>query len=129
MPADWSALYAQRLDGMTTSAIREILKVAQSPDIIPFAGGWPEAELFPIEQIAMICEDVLNEHPREALQYGLTDGVPLLREALAKEVSGRGLAAQPGNIVIVSGAQQALDLINTIEHGNRQLRRSELGWG
>jgi 2-aminoadipate transaminase len=95
---------------MTTSVIRDILKVAQSPDIIPFAGGWPEAELFPIEQISLICEEVLNEHPREALQYGMTDGEPLLRDALAQEMCSRGIPAARENIVIVSGSQQALDL-------------------
>jgi 2-aminoadipate transaminase len=114
MAVDWSALYAQRLERMGTSAIREILKVAQSPDIIPFAGGWPEAELFPLEQISLICETVLAEHPREALQYGLTDGLPLLREALAGQMAARGIPAQAANIVIVSGSQQALDLIGRL---------------
>lgn len=114
MTVDWSALYARRLARMGASAIREILKVAQSPDIIPFAGGWPEAELFPIEQISQICEDVLNERPRESLQYGLTDGLPLLREALAEHMAARGIPAQAENIVVVSGSQQALDLMGRV---------------
>ncbi|MFO7697802.1 MAG: PLP-dependent aminotransferase family protein [Anaerolineae bacterium] len=114
MSVTWSRLYAQRLEGMSTSVIREILKVAQSPDIIPFAGGWPEAELFPIEQINLICEAVLNEHPRESLQYGMTDGEPLLRGALAAEMRSRGIPAAMENIVIVSGSQQALDLLPRI---------------
>jgi len=114
MPVKWEQLYAQRLKGMSTSAIREILKVAQSSDIIPFAGGWPEAALFPIEQITMICEEVLNDYPRQALQYGLTDGEPLLRDALATEMRARGIPAGPQNIVIVSGSQQALDLLPRI---------------
>jgi len=111
MPVDWSALYSERLQWMTTSVIREILKVAQSPEVISFAGGWPEAELFPLEQISTICEAVVNEHPREALQYGLTDGEPLLRDALAKDMRSRGIPATSENIVIVSGSQQSLDLI------------------
>ncbi len=114
MAVDWSSLYAQRLARMGTSAIREILKVAQSPDIIPFAGGWPEAELFPIEQISLICEAVLNERPRESLQYGLTDGLPLLREAIAGYMATRGIPAKAENIVIVSGSQQALDLMGRL---------------
>ncbi len=114
MAVDWSALYAQRLQWMGTSAIREILKVAQSSDIIPFAGGWPEAELFPIEQISLICEEVLSTHPRESLQYGLTDGLPLLREALAVQMTAQGIPAHIENIVIVSGSQQGLDLIGRL---------------
>ena len=114
MSVDWSGLYAQRLGRMGTSVIREILKVAQSPDIIPFAGGWPEAELFPLEQISMICEEVLSERPREALQYGLTDGLPPLREAIAGYMTARGLPARAENIVIVSGSQQTLDLVGRL---------------
>jgi 2-aminoadipate transaminase len=114
MSVDWSGLYAQRLGRMETSAIREILKVAQSPDIIPFAGGWPEAELFPLEQISMICEEVLSERPREALQYGLTDGLPLLREAVAGYMGAQGMPARAENIVIVSGSQQTLDLVGRL---------------
>lgn len=47
MTTDWSSRYARRLQWMSTSVIREILKVAQAPDIISMAGGWPEADLFP----------------------------------------------------------------------------------
>ncbi len=114
MPVAWDTLYADRLEKMTTSVIRDILKVAQSPDIIPFAGGWPEAELFPIEQISLICEEVLDAYPRQALQYGMTDGEPLLRQALAEEMRSQGISADVENIVIVSGSQQALDLVPRI---------------
>ena len=114
MSVPWKELYAKRLGRMTTSAIREILKVAQAPDIISMAGGWPEAALFPVEQIAEICDDVLHKMPRESLQYGLTDGLPALRQALAEYMTAQGIPAQMENIVILSGSQQALDLAGRI---------------
>lgn len=114
MSVQWNGLYAQRLQRMTTSAIREILKVAQSPDIISMAGGWPEATLFPVEQIIEITEYVLTKYPRESLQYGLTDGLPELREALAEYMTAEGAPARKEEIVIVSGSQQALDLAGRI---------------
>lgn len=114
MSVSWNDLYAKRLSRMTTSAIREILKVAQAPDIISMAGGWPDAALFPVEQIAEICDAVLHEMPRESLQYGLTDGLPALRQALADYMTAQGIPAKMEHIIILSGSQQALDLAGRI---------------
>lgn len=114
MGVAWDTLYAKRLRWMTTSVIREILKVAQSPDVISMAGGWPDAALFPVEEIRAVCDDVLREMPRESLQYGLTDGLPALREALADYMMSQGIPARAEHIVIMSGSQQALDLAGRI---------------
>ncbi len=114
MTTDWKAQYARRLEWMTTSAIREILKVAQSPDTISMAGGWPEAALFPIDQLDQVAHHVLTEAPRESLQYGLTDGLPALRAQLADMMSEVGIPATMDNIAISSGSQQALDLMGRI---------------
>jgi len=114
MSTDWDMRYARRLEWMTTSAIREILKVAQSPDVISMAGGWPEADLFPIEQLDEVCHYVLTQMPRESLQYGLTDGFPPLRGALADYMTQMGIPAKMENIVITSGSQQAVDLMGRI---------------
>lgn len=114
MSTDWSALYAGRLEWMTTSAIREILKVAQSTDVISMAGGWPEADLFPVEQLVDVAAHVMTHMPREALQYGLTEGLTPLRETLADYVTEGGTPASVENIAITSGSQQALDLVGRI---------------
>ena len=110
MAADWNKLYAHRLAWMNTSVIREILKVAQSPETISMAGGWPEAELFPIDQFDELCHDVLHRMPRESLQYGLTDGFPPLRQAIADYMVRQGVPCRMENVVITSGSQQGLDL-------------------
>jgi 2-aminoadipate transaminase len=111
---DWSSIYAPRLEWMTTSVIREILKVAQSDDVISLAGGWPEAGLFPIEQLIEISQYVLDEMPRESLQYQTTDGFTPLRELLAEQMTSRGMPCKVENIAITSGSMQGLDLAGRI---------------
>ena len=111
---DWESLYAPRLEWMTTSIIREILKVAQADDVISLAGGWPEADLFPVEQFLQISEYVLNEMPRESLQYQTTDGFGPLRELIAQEMVNRGVPCKVDNVGITSGSMQALDLVGRI---------------
>ncbi len=114
MSTDWNARCARRMEWMTTSIIREILEVAQSPDVISMAGGWPEADLFPVEQLDEVCHHVLTHTPRESLQYGLTGGFPPLRQALAEYMTQLGVPAKMENVVITSGSQQALDLMGRI---------------
>jgi len=114
MTTGWNALYARRLQWMSTSVIRDILKVTQSPDIISMAGGWPDAGLFPVDQLREAADYVLQHRTGEALQYGLTEGLPALRESLAGQTRESGVPAGADNIVITSGSQQTLDLMGRI---------------
>lgn len=114
MAVDWGGLYSERLGRMSTSIIREILKVAQSPEVISLSGGWPEADLFPVEQLEEVASHVLRHKPAAALQYGLTDGDLALRQLIAEQMRAQGVPAETGNIVITSGSQQALDLLGRI---------------
>jgi len=126
MSVDWGKQYARRLDWMTTSVIRDIFKVLQATDIISLAGGWPEADLFPVEQFIDITQYVLNEMPKDSLQYGSTDGFVPLRETLAAFMTAQGVPALKENIVITSGSMQALDLMGriTIDEGDTVLVES-----
>ena len=72
--------FAQRMSGLKASAIREILKVTEMPDVISFAGGLPAPELFPVAQFAEACREVLETQGAEALQYSVTEGYPPLRQ-------------------------------------------------
>ena len=104
--------FAARTAAMKPSAIREILKVTASPDVISFAGGLPAPELFPVEAVAKSAQAVLAEDGPAALQYGVTEGHLPLREWVCSHLAATvGLAATPDEIVITSGSQQALDLI------------------
>jgi 2-aminoadipate transaminase len=96
---------------MKSSAIREILKITERPDIISFAGGLPAPELFPIEALKEACVKVLDTHGPKSLQYSLTMGVLPLREVLAERLSEKGLPVTIDNLFITAGSQQGLDLI------------------
>src|SRR5438270_991368 len=123
MPTPWSHRYAHRTKEVKSSAIRELLKLTQHPEVISFAGGMPAPDLFPIQQLQAACECVLAQHGPESLQYGATEGYTPLRELLARQMSRYGIMAKPENVLITSGSQQALDLIGKllINRGDRVL--------
>ena len=107
--------FAQRTAGLKPSAIREILKVTGSPDIISFAGGLPAPELFPIEATARAAQTLLAEDGPASLQYDITEGYLPLREwvcaHLAQTIS---LRVSPDQVLITSGPQQGLDLVSKV---------------
>lgn len=111
---DWDAKLAARAKKMTSSVIRELLKLTEKPDIISFAGGLPAAELFPIREFREACEYVLTTNGSKALQYGATEGYTPLREYLSEKMQKYGVPAEVENIIITNGSQQALDLIGRI---------------
>lgn len=110
MVVQWSNLLARRTQRMSSSVIREILHFAQQPDIISLAGGWPAAGLFPAEDLAAICCDVLTTASETALQYGVTEGYAPLRQQIAEKAKAWDVSLAEGQVVITSGSQQALDL-------------------
>lgn len=117
----WKSRYAQRTLGVKSSAIRELLKVTQRPEIISFGGGLPAPDIFPVERFNEACRKVLSEHGAQALQYGATEGYQPLREMIARNMSRYGIEASAENVLITSGSQQALDLIGKllINRGDR----------
>lgn len=110
----WDQRFAKRTGQMKRSTVREILKLTSQPDVISFAGGLPAPELFPIERIQQAADTVLSERGREVLQYSTSEGMPELREWIARRVSDENLKVSSENILIVSGSQQAQDLVGKI---------------
>jgi 2-aminoadipate transaminase len=102
--------FAQRMDGVRASAVREILKVTEQPDVISFAGGLPAPELFPVDDVLAATERVLRESGSSALQYSTTEGFAPLREQFATISRARGIACTADDILITTGSQQPLDL-------------------
>ncbi len=111
MIPDLSGLYSRNALNMKRSLIRELLKLSRRPDIISFAGGMPDPQTFPVEELADISALVLREKGATALQYGPTEGEPALREALAHWLTKERLDLRAENILVTSGSQQALDLL------------------
>ena len=99
---------------MKKSAIREILKLTQRPEMISFAGGLPSPDSFPVEDIRRVTAEVLEEEGRAALQYGTTEGDNKLRTLIAERHRKDGLELALENILITTGSQQALDLCGKI---------------
>lgn len=104
---DWSSLFARRTERIKPSAIREILKLTQGGEVISFAGGLPAPALFPTERIREASDRVLAQRGEHALQYSTTEGYPPLRAWAAEQLPG----ADAERVQIVSGSQQALDLV------------------
>ncbi|MCW5848489.1 MAG: PLP-dependent aminotransferase family protein [Anaerolineae bacterium] len=114
MPTLWSQRYAQRTQRMRSSAIRELLKLTEQPDMISFAGGLPAPEVFPIPDFATATARVLRDLGPQALQYGTTEGYRPLREMIARRAARDGLQVGLENVLITTGSQQALDLIGKV---------------
>ena len=102
---------AQRMSRMKASAVREILKVAERPDVLSFAGGLPAPELFPVEAIAQAHADVLADDGRAALQYSTTEGYGPLREWIASHLAERDLHVATDQVLITNGSQQGIELV------------------
>lgn len=110
----FSRFFSNSSQLMKKSAIREILKLTQKPEMISFAGGLPSPDSFPVEDIKKVTAEVLDKEGATALQYGLTEGDIKLRSLLVERHNRDGLHLTTDNIVITTGSQQALDLIGKI---------------
>jgi 2-aminoadipate transaminase len=110
----WEERLSQGARAITSSAIRDLLKVTEQPDMISFAGGLPAPECFPTEELTAAAERVMVERPIAALQYGPTEGYGPLRELLAARTSGLHIPVSSDQLLITSGSQQALDLLGKL---------------
>lgn len=102
---------ARRMSRMPPSAVREILKVAEQPDVLSFAGGLPAPELFPVDAIAEAHAEVLANEGQAALQYSTTEGFGPLREWVQQHLSKRGIRVGLDQVIITNGSQQGIDLV------------------
>ncbi len=104
--------FADRLNNVETSAIRELFKLLGKPGIISFAGGFPDSALFDVDGIREATLTALSKDPGAALQYGATEGYGPLREHLSEFMHSKGVKnLTPEQLIVTTGSQQALDLI------------------
>ena len=106
--------FARRMSHMAVSAVREILKVTEQPEIISFAGGLPAPELFPVAAIAQAHAEVFSEEGPAALQYSTTEGWKPLREWIASRMKTEGIQTDASRVLITSGSQQGIDIVGKI---------------
>jgi 2-aminoadipate transaminase len=103
--------FSRRIAAAESSAVREILKVTERPEIISFAGGLPAPEFFPAAQMAAAFQHVIATDGARALQYSTTEGHAPLRAWIAERMRAKGIRAEADNILVTSGSQQGLDLL------------------
>ena len=106
--------FARRMSTVHRSFIREILKVTADPEIISFAGGLPNPELFPVAAMEAAAHEVFAEIGASALQYSTTEGDAGLRTIIAERYKKRGLAVDPDTILVTTGSQQILDICGKV---------------
>ncbi len=107
-------VFSDRISNVPRSFIREILKVTSDRSIISFAGGLPNRDLFPAEEIEKASEKVFRTFGRDIFQYSNSEGMSGLRETIARRYHEKGLEIKPEDILITNGSQQGLDLLGKI---------------
>lgn len=103
--------YADRVATLSGSAVREILKLTQQPDMISFGGGMPSEDAFPTEDLKRIMNGIVADLGGEVLQYGVTEGYLPLREEIVKMMAAKGVQTKADDVLITSGSQQGIDLV------------------
>ncbi len=107
---DITSKFSDKVKHLEASAIREIFKMLAKPDIISFAGGAPDPDLYPTEKFAKIAKEVLEEEGKTALSYGITEGYAPLRQWTKERLVAQGIIKDSDDVIIVSGGQQGIDL-------------------
>lgn len=103
--------YASWMNKVGDSFIGEMLRAAQNPDMISFAGGLPALELFPDQELRESFQKVFEEQGSSALQYSQTAGYPSLREWIASQHRRNQNPASFSEVIITTGSQQGLSLL------------------
>ena len=107
--AEYDNLYSEDVRSFFRSPVREIFKKVDLNSIYSFAGGYPSAETFPLELIRQTMSDVIDKYAGKAFQYGATQGVPELREAVADRY---GVPVE--RVQITSSSQQGIDVCTRV---------------
>lgn len=103
--------FSKRIEGIQPSAIKDILKLGADPEVISFGGGYPDPDLFPLDKLSKVYDEVITLEGKNALQYAPTEGLPALREKLVSRMSNSGINCSLDEVMIISGGQQGLDLV------------------
>ena len=106
--------FASRAAHMKPSEIRSLFAVASRPEIVSLAGGMPNLSALPMEMMAEVVRELVATNGTEALQYGSGQGHPQLREQICEVMALEGIRANPDDVIVTTGSQQALDLISRI---------------
>ena len=103
--------YSSWAQGVSSSDIAEILRVAKEPGMLSLAAGIPFADAYPTEKVAEVSRELIRNNPGLIFPYGNPQGTPRSREAVAYRMKKRGVDVSPDNIVMTAGSQNACDMV------------------
>lgn len=106
--------FSQNAKSMRSSEIRELLSIAVRPDMISFAGGMPNNDLFPVAELDEIYSRLSKSEKQVGFQYGPTPGHPALLESLAQFLKSKGLPVEQNRLMITTGSLQAINLLTKV---------------
>jgi aminotransferase, class I/II len=106
--------YSARAQGLRVSAVRALFAVANRPEIVSLAGGMPNIKDLPLDEISDHIARMIRDHGMQVMQYGSGQGEPRIREQICEVMAEEGSVADPDDITITAGSQQALDLVTRI---------------
>jgi 2-aminoadipate transaminase len=107
----YAGLFAQRTQGMKSSAMRDMMAITARPEVISLAGGLPDTTLFPAEDLAALMARVAADASARALQYGPTEGMDELKECIVEVMAEEGMDVGAGDLLVTTGGQQVIDLV------------------
>jgi 2-aminoadipate transaminase len=107
----YAGLFARRTQGMTSSAMRDLMAVTAQPEIISLAGGLPDTSTFPAEDLAALMARVAADSSAAALQYGPTEGLDDVRECIVEVMAAEGMHVDTEDVLVTTGGQQVIDLV------------------
>lgn len=110
----WQDSYAARAHNLRESEIRALFSVVSRPEVVSLAGGMPNIHDLPLAELAEGAKQLVLNHGEQAMQYGSGQGWAPLRESITEVMSAEGINANPDNVVITTGSQQALDLVTQL---------------
>lgn len=115
MSLDLDALWSRTGSALAGSAIRQMgLLAAGRPDVISFAPGYPDAEMFAWDDYRAIADDILRSSSPETLQYSPTRGLGRLLDTVGPWLARRGVTCAPDQVLITTGSQQGIDLLTRV---------------
>ncbi|HEU4975098.1 MAG TPA: PLP-dependent aminotransferase family protein [Baekduia sp.] len=107
----YAGLFASRTRQMKSSAMRDLMALTERPEVISLAGGLPDTSTFPAESFASIMARVAVDSCAAALQYGPTEGLGLVKDAIRHVMAAEGNVVDPEDILVTTGGQQVIDLV------------------
>jgi 2-aminoadipate transaminase len=107
----YAGLFAARTRVMKSSAMRDLMAITERPEVISLAGGLPDTSTFPAESFAAIMARVAVDNCAAALQYGPTEGLAIVKDAIAHVMASEGTEIDPEDVLVTTGGQQVIDLV------------------